>query len=232
MLLTQWEKLPTELKTEETKAYYDYLKSRIISLMIKRLFDIVISLGLMVLLSPVFLIIAFCIKLDSKGTIFYCQERVTFNNKNFKIFKFRTMISNADTVGSLVTVGNDSRITRVGSKIRKCRLDEIPQLINIFLGQMSLVGTRPEVRRYVDVYTPEMMATLLLPAGVTSLASIRYKSEDEILDKYTEKGLSVDEAYVNYVLPDKMKYNLEYMKSFSFIGDIKLMIQTLLSVIF
>ena len=206
------------------------LKKRL-SLFFKRVFDIVVSFIMIIILSPVFLIIAVLIKADSKGPVFYRQVRVTTNNRDFRIFKFRTMVTDADKKGSLVTVGNDSRITKVGEKIRKVRLDELPQLFNIFVGDMSFVGTRPEVRKYVDTYTDEMKATLLLPAGVTSLASIKYKDEDEILEEHIKAGESVDDAYINEVLPEKMKYNLEAIKNFSFLGEIGLMFKTVFEVL-
>lgn len=230
-MLTNWEQLDDRLKNDEVKKYYDILSHRKGSLLLKRVFDIVVSLLMIVLLSPVLLCIAIWIKVDSKGPVFYRQVRVTKNNKDFRIFKFRTMVQDADKIGSLVTVGNDSRITKVGAKIRKIRLDELPQLFNIVTGDMSFVGTRPEVRKYVDRYTDEMMATLLLPAGVTSLASIMYKDEDEIMDEKTGNGMSVDEAYIECVLPDKMKYNIEALRNFSFLAEIKLMFETAVEVI-
>lgn len=230
-MLISWKKLPDEMKNEYVEIYYTILSKRKVSLAVKRIFDVIISLVMLILSSWLFLILAILIKIDSEGPVFFRQVRVTTGNREFRIFKFRTMINNADKIGSLVTTGNDMRITRVGVKIRKCRLDEIPQLINILIGDMSFVGTRPEVRKYVDCYTPEMMATLLLPAGVTSLASINYKDEDDIIDRYTAEGMSVDEAYVDKVLPEKMKYNLEYIKQFDFWSDIKLMIKTVVSVI-
>lgn len=230
-MFVSWDKLPAEMKNDEVKAYYDILSKRHLGLLVKRIFDIVVSSIMMILLSWLFLILAIMIKADSKGPVFFRQTRVTTGNKDFKIFKFRTMVNNADKMGSLVTTGNDMRITKVGSKIRKCRLDEIPQLINVFKGEMTFAGTRPEVRKYVDAYTDEMMATLLMPAGITSLASISYKDEDEILGKYTDEGMTVDEAYTQKVLPQKMKYNLEYIKRFSFLADIKLMFKTVVSVV-
>ena len=230
-MLTPWNELDDFLKCDEVEKYYNILKKRKFSLFIKRIFDILVSAIMIVILSPVLLIIAIAIKADSEGPVFYRQVRVTKNNRDFRIFKFRTMVSNADKIGSLVTVGNDSRITKVGEKIRKVRLDEIPQLFNIFLGDMSFVGTRPEVRKYVDAYTDEMKATLLLPAGVTSLASIKYKDEDEILEKCVNNGNSVDESYIKYVLPDKMKYNLEAIEHFSFFGEIGLMFKTVFEVL-
>lgn len=226
-----WGELPEEMKTEQVRPYYEQLKKRKGSLMVKRGFDIIVSLIMLLLLSWLFLILAVAIKVDSRGPVFYRQVRVTTGNQDFRIFKFRTMVNNADKIGSLVTTGNDARITRVGAKIRKCRLDEIPQLLNILRGEMSFVGTRPEVRKYVDRYTDEMMAALLLPAGVTSLASISFKDEDELLDKYTARGMSIDDAYVEKVLPEKMKFNLEYLNHCGMLQDIKLMVSTVISVI-
>lgn len=228
MLLKKWEDIPVFMRNEEVKKYYDRLNKKKFSLISKRLFDIVMSFLLCVLLSPIFLIIAIWIKLDSDGPIFYRQERVTQYGRIFRIFKFRTMIVNADKIGTLVTTHNDSRITKVGEKIRKCRLDEIPQLFNILLGDMSFVGTRPEVKKYVDQYTNEMKATLLLPAGVTSLASINYKNEDEIISKYINEISSIDEIYIKKILPEKMKYNLEYLKEFQVMKDVKLCVKTII----
>ncbi len=230
-MLISWDKLPEEMKTAEVKSYYDILSKRKGSLAVKRAFDIVVSFIMLVLLSWLLLILAIMIKADSKGPVFYRQTRVTTGNRDFRIFKFRTMVQNADKIGALVTSGNDSRITRVGSKIRKCRLDELPQLINILKGEMTFVGTRPEVRKYVEKYSDEMMATLLMPAGVTSLASINFKDEDELMDTYTAEGMDVDDAYVQKVLPEKMAYNLEYIKEFGFFRDIKLMFATVISVL-
>ena len=228
MLLKKWEDIPVFMRNEEVKKYYDRLNKKKFSLISKRLFDIVMSFLLCVLLSPICLIIAIWIKLDSDGPIFYRQERVTQYGRIFRIFKFRTMIVNADKRGALVTTYNDSRITKVGEKIRKCRLDEIPQLFNILLGDMSFVGTRPEVKKYVDQYTNEMKATLLLPAGVTSLASINYKNEDEIISKYIKELSSIDEIYIKKILPEKMKYNLEYLKEFQVMKDVKLCVKTII----
>lgn len=182
------------------------------------------------MVTPVLLILAILIKLDSKGPVFYRQKRITKYGREFGIFKFRTMVINADKLGSLVTINNDPRITRVGRKIRKCRLDELPQLINILIGDMSFVGTRPEVKKYVDCYSDKMLATLLMPAGVTSKASIEYKDEDMIIDKYVKKGENIDDIYVKRILPDKMKYNLEYIKKFNIFTDLKLCINTVIKV--
>lgn len=227
MSIRKWEELPPEMQNEEVRYYYDILCKKRNSLHIKRLFDIVVSAVLLFLLSPVFLILAIAIKLDSPGPVFYRQERVTAYGKRFRIHKFRTMISNADKKGSLVTVKNDSRVTRVGSLIRKCRLDEISQLIDVFLGDMTFVGTRPEVSKYVDRYAPVMAATLLLPAGVTSEASVLYKDEDKLLDGAD----SVDDVYVKKVLPGKMYYNLKSIEGFSFWSDIGTMFKTVFAML-
>lgn len=225
MILRKWESLPPEMQIPEVKAYYDVLQKRKFSLVMKRLFDIVVSFILLALLSPLFLVLAIAIKLDSKGPVFYRQTRVTQYGKEFRIFKFRSMVTNADK-GSLLTVGGDSRITKVGKIIRKFKLDELSQLIDVFRGTMTFVGTRPEVPKYVEKYTPEMMATLLLPAGITSEASIYYKDENELLDAAED----VEKTYLEVVLPDKMKYNLAAINSFSFIDDIKVMILTVLAI--
>ncbi|HFR3412547.1 TPA: sugar transferase, partial [Streptococcus suis] len=163
--------------------------------------------------------------------VFYRQERVTRYGRIFRIVKFRTMVTDADKVGSLITVGQDNRITKVGHIIRKYRLDEVPQLFNVLTGDMSFVGVRPEVQKYVDHYTDEMLATLLLPAGITSPASIAYKDEDSVLEEYCSQGYSPDEAYVQKVLPEKMKYNLDYIKNFGIISDFKVMIDTVINVV-
>lgn len=225
MILRKWEDLPAEMQIPEVRAYYDILQKRKLSLVMKRLFDITVSSALLLFLSPVFLILAIAIKLDSKGPVFYRQTRVTQYGKEFRIFKFRSMVTDADK-GSLLTVGGDSRITKTGKIIRKYKLDELSQLIDVFRGTMTFVGTRPEVPKYVAKYTPEMMATLLLPAGITSEASIYYKDENELLDAAED----VEKTYLEVVLPDKMKYNLAAINSFSFIDDIKVMILTALAV--
>ena len=227
MLLKKFEDLAPEFQNEKVKKYYDILKKKTALLIVKRIFDVVVSAIMLVLLSPVFLVLAIAIKTDSKGPVFYRQERITQFGKPFRIFKFRTMVANADKIGSLVTVNNDSRITKVGRIIRKFRLDEICQLIDIFRGTMTFVGTRPEVKKYVDAYTEEMYATLILPAGVTSLASISFKDEDKLLAN-TEDA---DYTYVNEILPKKMEYNLEYIEKFSFFYDIKLMFMTVIAVL-
>ena len=227
MRMISWEKLPSQMQTEAVKPYYEILQKKQISLIFKRLFDIVVSIIMLLILSPVFLILAIAIKLDSKGPVFYRQVRVTQYGKEFRIFKFMTMVNNADKIGSQVTVGGDSRITRVGKVIRECRLDEIGQLLNILGGSMTFVGTRPEVPKYVEKYTSEMWATLLLPAGVTSEASIRYKDEAALLDAAED----VDATYIQDVLPGKMKYNLRSIQEYSFFKDIETMFQTVFAVV-
>lgn len=232
MILKKYDNLPKEMRNDEVKKYYDILKKKKISLIFKRLFDIIASLILIIVLSPVIILLAIVIKLDSKGKIFYKQERITQYGKRFKIYKFRTMIENADKLGNLITTQGDDRITKIGKILRKYRLDEIPQLINILKGEMTFVGTRPEVKKYVDRYNNQMKATLLMKAGVTSEASIKFKNEDEIVTKYLAKGESIDDIYVYKVLPQKMKWNLEYIKNFNFFKDLKIMFNTVATLIF
>ena len=227
MIVKKWEKLPKELQIDEVRKYYDALRKRGFSLFCKRLFDMFCSGIMLIILSPVFLILAIAIKIDSRGPVFYRQKRITQYGKVFRIFKFRTMVNNADKIGTHVTVGNDSRITRVGKIIRKCRLDEISQLIDVFRGTMTFVGTRPEAEKYVKEYTPEMMATLLLPAGVTSIASIYYKDEAELL----ENAEDADKTYVEEILPAKMKYNLKSIEKFGFWRDVGTMFKTVFAVL-
>lgn len=222
MRLLPWDQLPTEFRTDAVRPYYESLAGKRGQLIAKRCFDVVLSALLLVLLSPVFLVLAIAIKADSPGPVFYRQERVTQYGKRFRIFKFRTMCNNADKIGSAVTTGCDARVTRVGAKIRDYRLDEISQLIDVLRGTMTFVGTRPEVPKYVADYTPEMMATLLLPAGVTSTASIRFKNEAELLNSADD----VDEVYVQDVLPKKMQYNLQDVMDFSLPHDVSIMFET------
>lgn len=225
--MRKWDQLPQEMQTAQVRYYYDILAKKRFALAMKRLFDIVVSAVLLVVLSPLFLVLALAIKIDSRGPVFYRQERVTQYGRRFRIHKFRTMVNNADKKGSLVTVKNDSRVTRVGKLIRKCRLDEIGQLIDVFVGDMTFVGTRPEVVKYVEQYAPVMLATLLLPAGVTSRASIVYKDEDKLLTAAD----NVDRVYVDRVLPCKMYYNLQSLETFRFWGDIGTMFQTVFAVL-
>lgn len=227
MRLIKWEQLPPEMQTDEVRKYYDILKKKRCGLFFKRVFDIVVSALMLVILSPVFLVLAIAIKIDSKGPVFYRQVRITQYGKQFRIFKFRTMVQNADKIGTHVTVAGDSRITRVGKLIRKCRLDELCQLIDVFRGKLTFVGTRPEVPKYVEHYTNEMMATLLLPAGVTSTTSIYYKDEDELLAGVDD----IDKTYVEKILPDKMYFNLKALEKFGFWQDIKIMFMTVFAVL-
>ncbi len=215
------------MQTDAVLYYYNILQKKKFSLGMKRLFDIVVSAVMLILLSPVFLILAIAIKIDSPGPVFYRQERVTRYGKHFRIHKFRTMVNNADKQGSLVTSKNDSRVTRIGKMIRKCRLDEVSQLLDVLAGNMTFVGTRPEVVKYVQQYTPVMMATLLLPAGITSEASILYKDEDHVLGGSED----IDKTYVETVMPSKMFYNLRSMEHFGFWRDIGTMFKTVFAVL-
>lgn len=228
-MLRKWEELPTFMQTEEVRPYYEKLSRKWFSLFVKRIFDFAVSSVMLVILSPALLVLAVMIKKDSEGPVFYRQERITQYGRKFRIYKFRTMVINADKIGSLVTVGEDPRITKIGKRLRGCRLDELPQLINIWKGEMTFVGTRPEVEKYVKKYTPEMMATLLLPAGVTSEASIQYKDEDKLLADVS--GENADRVYVEKILPEKMKWNLEEIKKFGFFREIGTMVKTVVAVI-
>ena len=223
-MLRKWEELPDFMKTEAVRPYYDILSKKKKALMVKRVFDIVMAASLLILLSPVMLVIAIAVKLDSKGDVFFRQERVTQYGKIFKIYKFRTMVKDADKLGSQVTTKNDARVTRIGRFLRKYRLDETSQLFNVLSGDMSFVGTRPEVPKYVKKYTDEMYATLLLPAGITSEASIMYKDEEKLLAEVE----SADEAYVNHVLPQKMKFNLTNLRYFGLTREIGIILRTCL----
>ena len=226
--MKKWEALPEEMQNEKVKPYYDMLCHKTGSIVLKRIFDIIVGLIILIIVMPFMIIIAVWIKCDSKGKVFFKQKRVTKYGRVFNIIKFRTMVSDAEKLGTQVTVSNDSRVTGAGKFLRKCRLDELPQLFNVLKGDMSFVGTRPEVQRYVDRYTDEMYATLLMPAGITSLASIKFKDEEKLLSD----SENADETYVNVVLPQKMAYNLEYLNKFSFFYDIKLMFMTFLAVIY
>ena len=225
-ILPKWEELPDDIKTEVVRPYYDALSKRKAGLFFKRVLDIIAAIDLIILLGIPMLIIAIMIKCDSKGPVFFRQERVTSYGVKFRIHKFRTMVNNADKIGTSVTVDNDNRITKIGSKLRNHRLDEFPQLFDVLSGDMSFVGTRPEVVKYVDRYSDEMRATLLMPAGITSIASIEYKDEAELL----EKAEDADEVYVNEILPAKMEYNLKSVKEFGFFKDIGVLFKTVAAV--
>lgn len=227
MMLMKWENLPQQMKSDSVKKYYDILRKRKGQLILKRIFDIIVSLVMLLILLPFLLLIALIIKIDSRGPVFYRQTRVTQYGREFRIFKFRTMVEDADTIGTQVTVNNDSRVTRVGAFLRKYRIDEIGQLFDVLRGTMTFVGVRPEVPKYVEKYTDEMMATLLLPAGITSITSIYYKDESVLLDAAED----VDKTYVETVMPQKMKYNLKSIKEFGFFNDIRVMFMTVAAVL-
>ena len=226
MILRKWEDLPAQMQTPEVKRYYNILNGKRTELVLKRIADIALSGLLLVLLFPVFAVTALAIKLDSKGPVFYRQVRVTQYAERFSIFKFRSMVTDADK-GIQLTVNNDSRITRTGRFIRKFKIDELSQLIDVFRGKMTFVGTRPEVPEYVEKYTDEMMATLLLPAGITSLASVYYKDENQLLDESDDP----ERTYFEKVLPDKMYYNLLAIEEFSLFEELKVMVMTALAVL-
>lgn len=226
----EWKELPDFMRTEAVRPYYDSLSHKKGQLFLKRMFDFTVSSLMLAALSPVLAVLAVLIRLDSEGPVFYRQERVTQYGRKFRIYKFRTMVQDADKKGSLVTTQGDARITRIGKKLRGCRLDELPQLINIWKGEMSFVGTRPEVVKYVKQYADEMYATLLLPAGVTSEASVQFKDEDQRIAAGVETGRSTDEVYVEDVLGEKMEINLKELKEFSMAGNVKTMIRTVRAV--
>lgn len=225
--MRKWNDLPKEMQVEQVKKYYEILQCHKGSLLAKRIFDIIVASLLVVILSPILLLLSILIKIDSPGPVMFRQVRVTTYGKSFRIFKFRTMVNNADKIGTQVTTKGDSRVTRMGKMLRGCRLDELPQLFNVLKGEMSFVGTRPEVEKYVAHYTDEMKATLLMPAGITSRASIEYKDEERLL----ESAENADEVYIHQVLPEKMKYNLRAIEKFSFWDDIKTMFATVIAVI-
>ena len=217
-----FDKLPEEFQNDEVRRYYDILSKKQASVIFKRAFDLFVSVILLIFLIIPIAVIAIAVKCDSKGPVMFRQERVTKYGRRFKIFKIRTMVVNAESLGTMVTTDSDSRVTRIGRKLRKYRLDELPQVFNVLSGSMTVVGTRPEVPKYVDMYEDKYYATLLLPAGITSLASIMYTDEEKLLAS-TEDA---DKVYVETILPEKMKYNLEYTEHFSFGSDVKLMFKT------
>ena len=193
----------------------------------KRIFDIVASGIGLILLSPLFIILTIWIKCDSIGPVFYKQVRVGRNNMDFQLFKFRSMRVGSDKKGLITVGGHDPRITRSGYYIRKYKLDEFPQLINVFKGDMSLVGPRPEVRKYVDMYTEEQMHVLDVRPGITDLASIRYRNENELLERVNDP----DKYYVEVIMPDKLRINPEYVARHSFTFDIRLIFQTFRAIV-
>ena len=225
--MKKWNELPKVMQNDKVKYYYDILLKHEKELKLKRAFDIICSLSMIIILSPVLIVLSVMIKLDSKGPVLFKQVRVTTYGRKFKIWKFRTMVNNADKLGTQVTTKGDARITRMGHLLRKVRLDELPQLFNVLKGDMTFVGTRPEVPKYTAHYTEELIATFLLPAGVTSRTSIEYKDEEKLL----ENAENADEVYINEVLPAKMVYNLREIEKFSFLRDISTMIKTVIAVI-
>lgn len=222
-----WEEVPSKMKNDAVKEYYEILDKKKVQMRLKRCFDVVASLSLIVLLSPLMLLIAFMVKISSPGSIIFRQIRVTQYGRKFYILKFRTMVENAQQLGTQVTTKGDQRVTKVGRILRKYRLDELPQLFNIYAGDMTFVGTRPEVPKYVEKYTEEMWATLLLPAGVTSLASIKYKDEEKLLDTVKD----TDQTYAKEVLPNKMKWNLESIKEFTIKKELEVLLHTIIAVV-
>ncbi len=226
-MLKRWEDLPVFMRVDEVRPYWEGLWRKRGQLVLKRIFDFVVALVLLIILAIPMAIIAVWIKLDSEGPVFYRQERVTTYGRHFRIHKFRTMVSNADKIGTAVTVGEDPRITKVGKKLRSLRLDELPQVLDVISGDMSFVGTRPEAVKYVEQYKPEYYATLLMPAGITSEASIRYKDEAKLLDAAAD----VDKVYMEQVLPAKMVWNLESVRRFRFLREILTMFRTVFAVL-
>lgn len=222
-----FDKLPSEFQNDKVKYYYDIIAKKSVSLALKRITDIIFSLIILIILIIPIAVIAVIVKATSEGPVFYRQERVTTYGRVFRIFKFRTMVQNADKLGTLVTTSGDARVTDVGRFLRKYRLDELPQIFNVLSGSMTFVGTRPEVQKYVDMYCEEYYATLLMPAGITSLASIMYKDEEKLLQNVED----ADKTYVETILPEKMKYNLMYIENFGFLSDIKLMLKTVKEVV-
>ncbi len=215
------------MKNEYTLRCWQELEKRKAALAAKRLFDVAASAVILLILSPLMLLLALAVKLDSPGPVFYRQVRVGRYGRDFRIFKFRTMVQDADQIGPPLTMGQDPRVTRVGRMIRRCRLDEFSQLLNVLGGSMSLVGPRPEVRRYVDAYAPEYLATLLIRPGVTAPSSIAFKDEEKILRSSEDP----ERVYVEQILPPKMALNLKYLREISLPGDIKILFQTVAAVI-
>ena len=227
MLIKKWEKLPPEFQIDEIRPYWEKLRKKNFSLFWKRVFDIFVSGIVLLIISPFFLILSLIIVIDSKGGVFYRQERVTQYGRVFKIYKFRSMVCDADKKGTSITIEGDRRITRVGKFIRKFKIDEMSQLIDIFRGTMTFIGTRPEIPKYVDKYKPEYLATLLLPAGVSSTASIMFKNENDMLNNVED----ADDVYLNKILPIKMKWNLLDIEKYGFWRDIKICFMTVLAVL-
>ena len=193
----------------------------------KRAMDILVSGAALLLLWPILLIIALAVKLDSPGPVFYRQERIGLNGKPFRIFKFRSMVADADRHGLQITVGRDSRITRVGAVLRKTKLDELAQLLNVFTGEMSFVGPRPEVKRYVDLYTPYQRQVLLVRPGITDYASIAYRNENDLLSGAADP----EKMYIEEIMPAKLELNMKYLREISPVTDLRLIFRTIAAVI-
>lgn len=211
---------------QDTKEFVDIraeLKKKKFNMVFKRIFDIGASFFGLVILSPILLLISIFIKIDSKGPVFFKQQRVGKNKKVFEIYKFRTMVTDAEKIGKQITIGNDSRITNVGKFIRKCKLDELPQLLNVLRGEMSLVGPRPEVPRYVELYDEYQEQILLVKPGITDYASIEFRNENDILGK----SISPEETYIKDIMPTKIELNVKYIKNISLIEDFKLILKTI-----
>lgn len=226
-MLKRWEELPDFMRVPEVRPYYDILAKKQVHLMVKRLFDIVMAVVILVILAFPMIMIAIAIKLDSKGTVLYRQERITTYGRSFKIHKFRTMVDNADRIGSTITANDDNRVTRIGKILRRMRMDEFPQVFDVLSGNMSFVGTRPEVPKYVKQYTPEMRATLLVPAGITSEASVRYREESKLLSLSAD----IDQIYLEQILPAKMFWNLKSIRDFRLAQDAHTLARTILAVL-
>ena len=217
-----FDKLHEEFQNSEVKYYYDILKKKQASLILKRALDILLAVVLIVFLILPIAVIAVAVRCGSEGPVLFRQERVTRYGRRFKILKFRTMVVDAERLGSMVTTDSDSRVTKIGRTLRKFRLDELPQIFNVLGGSMTFVGTRPEVLKYVELYEDKYYATLLLPAGITSPASIMYKDEEKLLASHED----ADRVYMELILPEKMKYNLAYTENFGIISDLRIMFQT------
>jgi lipopolysaccharide/colanic/teichoic acid biosynthesis glycosyltransferase len=227
MYIKQFEKLPPQFQNETVRPYFEYLQTRKCSLFFKRMMDIFVALAILTVSFPFLFIAGILVKTTSKGPLFYMQRRVGLYGKEFAIFKFRTMVPDADKIGTHITVGErDPRITKVGHFLRITRLDEFPQMLNVLKGDMTIIGTRPEVPRYVAHYTDEMMATLLLPPGASGAASIAYRKENDMLTDAEDP----EQFYIDTILPDKMAINLNYLKSFSIWKDLALIFRTVLCV--
>lgn len=223
--MTKGEK--TMQKNDRPMDIADVLARRKPQLIAKRAMDIVLSACALAVLWPLLLLIALAIWIDDPGPVFYRQVRVGRNGKTFRIFKFRSMVMDADKKGLAITVGRDSRITRVGAVLRKTKIDELAQLLNVFLGQMSFVGPRPEVPKYVELYTPYQRQVLLVRPGITDYASIAYRNENDLL----AGAPNPETMYIEQIMPDKIELNMKYLREISPLADIRLILKTIVAVI-